>query len=76
MIKGDVQAREFNRADSMEFDRTLEMKIKDIQIWSVIAVISIALLLFWAGALVYTYVADDRSPAPADERSVPAPRSY
>jgi hypothetical protein len=52
------------------------MKTKDIQIWSVIAVMSIALLFFWAGALVYSYVADDQSPAPADERSVPAPRSY
>ncbi len=52
------------------------MKIKDIQIWPVIAVISVTLILFWAGALVYAYVADDRSPAPADERSVPAPRSY
>jgi hypothetical protein len=60
----------------MDFDRTLGMKTKDIQIWSVIAVMSIALLFFWAGALVYTYVADDQSPAPADERSVPASRSY
>ena len=52
------------------------MKIEDTKIWSVIVVISIALLLFWASALVYAYVADDRSPRPADERSVPAPRSY
>jgi hypothetical protein len=60
----------------MEFERMLEMKIRDVQIWTVIAVISIALPLSWASALVYAYVADDRSPAPADERSVPVPRSY
>ncbi len=52
------------------------MKISDTPIWSVIAVITIALLLFWFGALVYSYLADDWSPKPADERSVPAPRSY
>ena len=52
------------------------MKVGDTKIWSVIVVITIALLLFWAGALVYAYVADDRSPMPADERSVPAPKPY
>jgi len=60
----------------MEFDRTVEMKITQKQIWPVIGVIIITFLLFWAGALVYAYVADDLSPIPADERSVPAPRSY
>ena len=52
------------------------MKITQKQIWPVIGVIIITFLLFWAGALVYAYVADDLSPIPADERSVPAPRSY
>jgi hypothetical protein len=52
------------------------MKVKDKQIWLVIVVISISFFLFWAGALVYAYVVDDLSPTPADERSVPVPRSY
>jgi hypothetical protein len=67
---------EFKPAYSMEFDGTLEMTIKDIQIWSVIGITLVALLLFWAGALVYAYLANDVSPTPADERSVPAPRSH
>ena len=48
----------------------------EIQIWPVLGVTIIALLLFWAGALVFAYVADDLSPAPADERSVRAPKPY
>ena len=64
--------------DTFEGDSTgrLKMKTDETQIRSLISVISIAVLLFWAGAVVYAYVADDRSAAPADERSVPAPRSY
>ena len=45
------------------------MKTKDMPIWSVIIVITIALVLFWLSALVYGYVVDDLS-------STPAPRSY
>ena len=60
----------------MDFIGHLKMKIDDTKIWSVIVVISIALLLFWAGALVYAYIADDRIAMQADERSVPAPKSY
>jgi hypothetical protein len=41
-----------------------------------LAVAIIALLLFWAAAPVYAYLADDRSSMPADERSVPAPMSH
>jgi hypothetical protein len=33
----------------------------------VIAVTIVALLLFWAGATLYAYLADDVSPGPADE---------
>jgi hypothetical protein len=54
----------------------LRMKTKDKRVWSVIGVIIIALFLFWAGAQVYAYIADDRSATPADERSVPAARTY
>jgi hypothetical protein len=54
----------------------LSMEARDMRIWSVSAIIIMSLLLFWAAALAYAYVADDRSAAPADERSVPAPRSY
>lgn len=54
----------------------LSMEARDMRIWSVIAIIIVSILLFWASALAYSYVADDRSAAPADERSVPAPRSY
>jgi hypothetical protein len=54
----------------------LSMEARDMRIWSVIAIIILSFLLFWAGALAYAYVFDDRSTAPADERSVPAPRSY
>jgi hypothetical protein len=77
MIEGTYQGRESHLSVVMKFlTRRLRMKTKDTPIWLVIGVSIIALLLFWASALVYTYVADDRSPMPADERSVPAPRSY
>jgi uncharacterized membrane protein len=52
------------------------MKIRETQIWFVIGIIVVSLLLFWAGALGYAYVADDLGPKPADERSVPPPRSH
>lgn len=54
----------------------LRMEARDMRIWWVIAIIVVSILLFWASALTYAYVFDDRSTAPADERSVPAPRSY
>jgi hypothetical protein len=74
---GTYQAREsLTQRTQWNLTGRLKMKIEDTQIWSVIAVVSIVLLLFWAGAMVYGYLADDRSPTPADERSVPAPRSY
>ena len=52
------------------------METREERIWLLIGTVSIALFLFWAGALVYAYLGDDRGPAPADERSVPAPRAY
>jgi uncharacterized membrane protein len=52
------------------------MKIRETQIWFVVGIIVVALLLFWVGAVVYAYVADDLSATPADERSMPPPRSY
>jgi hypothetical protein len=76
MINGPY-AREFNFSELIKsLTERLKMKTRGTPIWSVIVVTIMALLLFWAGALVYAYEADDRSPAPADERSVPASRSY
>ncbi|HBB87239.1 MAG TPA: hypothetical protein DC047_06455 [Blastocatellia bacterium] len=54
----------------------LKREAGDMRIWSVITIIILSLLLFWAAALAYAYVADDRGAAPANERTVPAPRSY
>ena len=77
MFEGTFQARESTLSVVIKFlTRRLRMTTKDTRIWSVIGITIIALFLFWAGALVYAYVADDRSQLPADERSVPAPRSY
>lgn len=77
MFEGTFQARESTLSVVIKFlTRLLRMTTKDTRIWSVIGITIVALLLLWASALVYVYVADDRSPMPADERSVPAPRSY
>ena len=77
MTEGVHNATESKRGDLVKFlTPRLKLKTKGTPIWVVIMVISIALLLFWAGALVYAYVADDRSTMPADERSVPVPRPY
>ncbi len=76
MIEGAYHARESNLSVVMKFlTGRLKIKTKDTRIWSVIAVTIIALPLFWAGAALSTYLADDVSPRPADERSVPSPRS-
>jgi hypothetical protein len=77
MIEGTYHAKESTISVVMKsLNRRLRTTTKDTPIWSVIGVTIITLFLFWAGALVYAYLADDRSPMPADERSVPAPRSY
>jgi hypothetical protein len=77
MIEGTDQVKESNASAVMKFlIGRLRMKAWDTRIWSVIAVIIISLLLFWTAALVYAYVAGDRSAEPADERSLPAPRSH
>jgi hypothetical protein len=77
MMEGSYQATDSNAGVVMKFlTGQLKMEAGDVRIWSVIAIIIISLLLFWASALGYAYVADDRRAAPADDRSVPAPRSY
>jgi H+/Cl- antiporter ClcA len=77
MIAGMYQARKSNLGDLMKFlTGRLKMETREERIWLLIGTVSIALFLFWAGALVYAYLGDDRGPAPADERSVPAPRAY
>lgn len=77
MIEDTYHARDSKLKPVMKFlTRRLKMEAKDTRIWSVIVVIIIAILLFWVGTLVYAYLADDVSPTPANERSVPAPRSY
>jgi hypothetical protein len=73
MINGGYQTRVFNLGDLMKL---LNAKTRDLRVWSVIAVIILAILLFWAGALVYAYLDDDVNPTPPDQRSMPAPRSY
>ena len=47
----------------------------EIQIWPVLGVTIIALLLFWAGALVFAYVADDLSPAPRGRAECAGPKA-
>ena len=77
MIERTNQMRESIQSVEMKFlNRLAGGKIKDMRFWVVVAVTIVALFLFWSGALVYAYVADDRSQLPADERSVPAPRAY
>lgn len=77
MIESTFHATESTLSVVIDFlTRRLRLTTKDMRIWIVIGVILLSILLFWAGALVYSYFADDRSPMPADERSVPAPRSY
>jgi hypothetical protein len=77
MMEGSYQVSGSNPGVVMRFlTRRLKMEASDIRIWSVIAIIILSFLLFWASALAYAYVFDDRSTAPADEKSVPAPRSY
>lgn len=77
MTEGIHQVKESNPGVVTKFlTGRLGMEARDMRIWSVIAIIIVSILLFWASAFVYAYVFDDRSTAPADERSVPAPRSY
>ncbi len=40
------------------------------------AIIVVMSLLFWAAAFFFVYLADDWTSPAADERSVPAPRTY
>jgi len=69
--------RESPRSVAMKFlNRLATAEIEGTRFWSLAVVMIISLLLFWAGTLVYAYIADDRSAMPADERSVPPPRSY
>lgn len=77
MFEGTFQARESTLSVVIKFlTRRLRMTTKDTRIWSVIGITIVALLLIWVGSLVYAYWADDVGPTPADERSVPASRSY
>jgi hypothetical protein len=75
MIEGTYQERNFKPGAMMKSRRS-RMTTKDTRTWVVIGVILLSILLFWGAALVSAYLADDVSPTPADERSVPAPRSY
>jgi hypothetical protein len=52
------------------------MKTVKPQVMYVAAIVVIISLLFWIAALFIGYVADDLSSPAADERSVPAPRTY
>ena len=52
------------------------MKPLKPQVLVVTAIIIIFSFLFWVAWLLLGYVADDWSSPPADERSVPAARTY
>jgi hypothetical protein len=52
------------------------MKTVKPPVFYLIEIIVVATLLFWIAAIFFAYVADDRRAPAADERSVPAPRSY
>lgn len=52
------------------------MKTVKPQVLYVTAIIVIMCLLLWIASLFFVYVADDWSSPPADERSIPAPRTY
>jgi hypothetical protein len=74
MIEDTYHVEESNSSVVMKFlSRRLRVQM---EFWPVIAVAIIAFVLFWAGVLVYAYVADDLNSRPADERSMPGPRSY
>jgi hypothetical protein len=61
MIAGMYQARKSNLGDLMKFlTGRLKIETREERIWLLIGIISIALFLFWAGALVYAYLGDDR----------------
>jgi hypothetical protein len=52
------------------------MKTVKPQVLYVTAIIVVISLLLWAASLFFVYLADDWSSPAADERSVPAPRTY
>jgi hypothetical protein len=52
------------------------MKTVKPQVLYVSAIIVIMSLLFWITALFFGYLSDDWSSPAADEKSVPAPRTY
>lgn len=77
MIEGNYQLRDSKPGAVMKvLNRLARGQIRDMRFWVVVVVVIISFFLFWSTALIYAYVADDLSLSPADERSVPAPRSY
>ena len=62
----------------LSLDKGGEPKMKSVkpQVLYVTAIIVIFSLLLWIAALFFVYLADDWSSPTADERSVPAPRTY
>lgn len=75
MSTGDRYERHAVRSDHLHL---LPMKTVKPQAPVVAAIIVIIIFsfLFWAALLFLAYVADDWSSPPADERSVPATRTY
>ena len=55
---------------------SLETTTYTPQIVYVIAIIVFASLVFWLAALFFVYLADDWNSPAADERSIPAVRTY
>jgi hypothetical protein len=62
----------------LNLDQGGEPKMKSIQpqVLYVTAIIILVCLLFWVAALFIGYLADDWNSPAADERSIPAPRTY
>jgi len=54
--------------------RTVKRQV--LVVTGIIVIIIILSFLFWMAWLVHGYLADDWSSPPADERSVPAARTY
>lgn len=52
------------------------MKTVGTKLLFILAAVIVLSLLFWGTMLLYGYWADDVSPQPADESSVPAPQTY
>ncbi len=73
-----IRSRNPEVGNPMNFDKrwSLETRIYKPQIVYVGAIIVLASLVLWLAALFFVYLADDWNSPAADERSIPAVRTY